>query len=565
MHETPLPAILILLFVAVAAVTTFRLLKLSPVLGYLVAGAAIGPGAAGFVQDVKLTSAIAELGVIFLLFLIGIELSWSRLKAMRKQVFGVGGMQVLATTIVFAAMAILLGQPPEVALLIGGGLALSSTALVLQVMEENSETATQTGRLSLAILILQDLAVLPLLILVPLIARSETMGAEQVVMVIVQAGVALVLMAAIGNIALRPCFRVIAKFKSPDLFLATTLLTVLGISWGAQEAGLSPALGAFLAGLLLAETEFKPQIEADVKSYKGLLMGLFFMTVGMHIEVPYLLENWHWVAMAAIAVIGVKSTITYTVLRLFKYPRRSSGHTAFLLSQGGEFGFILFGLASASGVLQSYIADALLVVIVLTMALTPLLDQLGMRFERRWRRDRRTDIAEIQKESRDLDQHVLIAGYGDVGQQLARILERESIPFIAMDTDPRMVQEGRKNNHPVYYGDATRPDVLYALGVERTHLIALTMRDETHATRAVRLLRADFPDKPILARTMSLTSANALEKAGANQALPEVYLTAMRMVSMVLAHIHWSEAEIVRVMKSMRGEESDWHLPPIGV
>jgi CPA2 family monovalent cation:H+ antiporter-2 len=565
MHTTPLPDILILLSVAVLAVTLFRSLHLSPVLGFLVAGAAIGPSTLGLVQDVDFTSQIAELGVIFLLFLIGLELSWDRLKSMRRQVFGIGGSQVLVTGALFTAIALLLDMPTEVALLIGGGLALSSTALVLQVIDENNQTATQTGRLALAILILQDIAVLPLLVLVPLLAESEQMGPESVMLIILQAVAALTLMVLIGRVALRPLFSAIAQFKSHELFIATSLLTVLGISWSAQMVGMSPALGAFVAGLLLAETEFRHQIEADVKPFKGLLMGLFFMTVGMHIDVVFLLQNWLVIILGAIAVILMKAALLYSVLRLFYYPRRTAGHAAFLLSQGGEFGFILFGLAAASGVMPTNIAEMLLVVIVITMALTPLLDRLGTRFEQRWLKHQRTEINELYKESRDMENHVVIAGYGDVGTALARVLEKESVPFIALDTDPRMVQQGRSNKHPVYYGDATRPDLLAALGASRAQLIVLTMRDEVVATRAVRLLRADFPKKLMLARTMSLQAANALERAGANQALPEVHLTSMRMVSMVLNHLDWPESEITRVMASMRGEESDWHVPSITV
>lgn len=563
MHATPLPDIVILLLVAVVAVTLFRALRLSPVLGYLVAGLAIGPSGFVMVASLESTAAIAELGVVLLLFLIGLELSWDRLKKMRVQVFGVGGVQMLITAPLFAWCAMALGLSAEAAVLVGGGLALSSTALVLQVLEERHESATQTGRLSLAILIMQDLAVLPLLVLVPVLAQPEGEVLSTMARTFAQALVALVAIIVIGRVLLRPIFRVIARLDIHELFVAMSLLTVLGISWATETVGLSAALGAFLAGLLLAETEFVHQIEADVKPYKGLLMGLFFMTVGMRIDVTYLLENWLWVLLAAFALLLAKATILYGVLRGFGYSRRSSGHTALLLAQGGEFGFILFGLASAAGVLEASVAELLLVIIALTMALTPLLDRLGARFERQWLRHHRPTLEALSDEAKDMREHVVIAGYGFMGEVLAKKLAREGIAFIAMDTEPRRVQAGRRNQHPVYFGDATRADVLAAMGAKHAKLIVVTMREESKVLRAMRTLRSEFPDKPILCRAKDHKRAALMQQAGATQALPELQLSSMRVMSMILNAMDWPEPEIARVMNAMRGEAVN--VPGIGV
>ncbi len=564
MSHAPLPDIVILLAIAVLAVALFRALRLSPVLGYLVAGTLIGSGGFDMLADIQNTAAIAELGVVLLLFLIGLDLSWDRLKTLRKKIFGIGGTQMLLTSALLSAILLGLGLSTTQALIVGAGLALSSTALVLEVLHERREMATQTGRMSLAILILQDLAVLPLLVLVPVVTAQQDGASIHVGLIILQAIAALIIIFVLGRLFLRPIFRVIARLDINELFVATTLLTVLGISWITNQAGLSPALGAFLAGLLLAETEFVHQIEADVKPFKGLLMGLFFMTVGMHINVEYLLMNVVWIFLAAFALIACKATLLYGVLRAFGYARRSSGHTALLLAQGGEFGFILFGLAAQSGLISAEVAEPLLVIIALTMALTPVLDTVGARFERRWQLHHRPTTAEISSETRDMAGHVVLAGYGAMGEAIAQVLEKEKIPFIALDIEPRRVQAGRRNHHPVYFGDASRHDVLGALGAERAGMVVLTMRNEALVKRSLHLLRSHFPEKPILVRAANVKGAHALCAAGATSALPELHLSSMRVVSMLLGQLHWPEQEISRVMRDMRGE-AELEIPKIGV
>ncbi|MFN7402460.1 MAG: monovalent cation:proton antiporter-2 (CPA2) family protein, partial [Alphaproteobacteria bacterium] len=336
MHPAPLLDIVILLAAAVGVVTVFRALKLSPVLGYLVAGAVIGPFGLTWIKNVEATASIAELGVALLLFMIGLELSWDRLKTMRRKVFGIGGAQVLLTGGLLTMLVLLRGESVALALLIGGGLALSSTALVLQVLDERRETASQTGRLSIAILILQDLAAIPLLVLVPLLAGGG--GEMELLSTLTRTGInamlAMLLILILGRLVLRPLFRYIARLDIRELFAATTLLVVLGIAWAADAAGLSWALGAFFAGILVAETEFRHQVEADVKPYKGLLMGLFFMTVGMKMDLDFIVDHTAMVLAASFALISIKGLMIYGILRGFGYTKRSSGHTALLLAQG---------------------------------------------------------------------------------------------------------------------------------------------------------------------------------------------------------------------------------------
>jgi monovalent cation:H+ antiporter-2, CPA2 family len=552
MHATPLLTLVILLAAAVIIVAVFRALKLNPVLGYLVAGAAIGPHGMGYIENAHDTAAIAEFGIVLLLFLIGLELSWDRLHAMRKKVFGIGSAQMVLTMAVFMALTLALGFGWPASIIIGGGLALSSTALVLQVLQERGEMASQTGRLSLAILILQDLAVLPLLVLVPLLASPHDSMWLAIGTGIGQAALALMAIAVVGRLLIRPLFRVIAKLDIHELFVATTLLVVLSASWAAHEAGLSMALGAFLAGLLVAETEFHHQIEADVKPYKGLLMGLFFMSVGMMINLEFIVENTGFVLLAALAFITLKAAILYGVLRGFGYGIRTSGHTALLLSQGGEFGFILFGLAASVGLLAHEIANLLLLVIALTMAITPILERIGERFERRWQRARRPSVADAAQEALDLDSHIVIAGYGSMGEMLAGMLARESQSFIATDLDPARVWHGRKHKHPVYFGDASRPDVLHAIGISRARAVIVTFRDAAHAITTVRALRSRFPNIPIIARAAEEAHAHGLIAAGATEAIPELKTSTMRILARLLTTLEWPEAEIARVMRDMR-------------
>lgn len=551
MHATPLPDLVILLAAAVAIVTAFRAMKLSPVLGYLVAGAMIGPKGLGVIRDLDTTSAIAELGIVFLLFMIGLELSFDRLKAMRKKVFGIGTAQVLVTGAVLTSMAVAMGQSLTASIIIGGGLALSSTALVLQVLQQQKELASQTGRLSLAILILQDLAVLPLLVLVPALAVGdasigETLGASALRAVLTLGGIII-----IGRLVLRPLFRIVAQLDIHELFVAVTLLVVLGLAWLTESVGLSMALGAFLAGLLIAETEYQHQVEADVMPYKSLLMGLFFMTVGMKIDGEFIVEHAPVILLGSAALIAIKSATLYGLLRMFKYSKRSSAHTALLLAQGGEFGFILFGLADQLNVLPGSLSKQLLLVITITMAATPLLDTLGAQFEKRWLRRVRANPEQLAQEAQDLSGHVVIAGYGRMGRLMADFLAGEKIPFIALDTNPREVAAGRKRRHPVYFGNAAQPDLLQMVGINRARALIVTLHEPKAATTLLQLVRLNNPDLPVLVRAHDRDHLKELQGYGATYAVPELEVSGKRMMAQLLSTLGHPEDDIRRVMATL--------------
>lgn len=541
-----------MLVAAVVIVAAFRAIRLSPVLGYLVAGIVIGPSGLTLVQHATNVEAIAEFGIVFLLFMIGLDLSWDRLKAMRYRVWLIGIAQVIITAAAFTLAAHALGIDTMASFIIGCGLALSSTALVLQVLETRGELAGQTGRLALAILILQDLAVLPLLVLLSLLAGGEESFGEQIGVAGLRAVGALVAIVLIGRLLLRPIFRLIARLNIDELFVATTLLVVLGMAWAAEAAGLSSALGAFIAGLLVAETEFQHQVEADVKPFKSLLMGLFFMTVGMKINTDYLLAHSFNVVVWALGILSIKSVILFVLLRLQEYSKRSSIHVALLLAQGGEFGFILFALAGELGLLSHQMSENLLVAVTVSMAVTPLLDSLGSFLERRWWRRVRTTPELLEMETRDVKGHVILAGYGSMGQIIADYLAQEKIPFVALDTSPREVSTGRLKHQPVYYGDASRPDVLQSIGVERAMAVIITLYNPVKTETLLTAMRGTYPEIPIFTRAGDAAHAKHLMKLGATDAVPELQVSGMRLLAGLLNSLGRPEKEIRRVMNAMR-------------
>ncbi len=552
MHVTPLPDLVILLASAVLIVSAFRAFGMSPVLGYLVAGALIGPTGAGFISDLNTTSAIAELGIVFLMFMIGLDLSWSRLKTMRIQVFGVGSTQLILTSAVLLLVGLVAQLDFIEALIISGALSLSSTALVLEVLRQHRELATQTGRLSLSILIMQDLAALPLLVFITALGVSESSLMATMVEAGIKALIALIGLAVAGHFLLRPLFRVIARLDIHELFVATILLVVFGIAWITQGAGLSMALGAFLAGLFIAGTEFQQQIELDVRPYKGLLMGLFFMTIGMRIDPAFIFDHFIEILFLSVGLIVIKSGLLFAILRLYRYTKRTAAHTALLLAQGGEFGFIIFGIAAEFDVIAGPIVEVLLVVIALTMAATPALDVIGSQLEKRWWRSIKNRTPEsIANETQDISNHVIVAGYGRMGKLIASNLAEERIPFLALDSAPKEVSAGRRAHHPVYFGDAARPDVLAALGVARASALVITLHDPQASEKLAHLMRDRYPNLAILVRTGDTRHA---EKLAARQitAVPELQVGSMRMLANLFAVLGRPEEDIHRIMEQVR-------------
>ncbi len=550
-----LTEIVVLLTAAVLMVALFRALKLSPVLGYLFAGTLIGPYGLGFIKDVSVTSGFAEFGIIFLLFLIGLELSLARLRTMRKHVFGFGGMQVLLTSGLFGALYLTINNSLNTAIIIGGGLALSSTAIVLQVISEQNEKSSQVGRLSLAVLILQDLAVIPLLIFVNVLASGEASIAGAMGNAAIKATIGLVGIFLIGRLLLRPLFRFIASLDNTELFTATNIFVVLGLAWLTHSVGLSAALGAFMAGLLVAETEFKHQVESDILPFKGLLLGLFFMTIGMSLNVDFLIETFASIIGLTIALMASKALIIIALCRLFGFSLSSAIHAGLLLSQGGEFAFVLFALASQNGLIDANTSQTLLVMVTMSMALTPLVAQAGKRFSQKLAKVSLSKPDQIITETLDLSNHVIVCGYGRVGHTVARLLENENIPYVAADMDSYMVSRERKSGVPVYYGDSARTHVLNALGVKRARAAVITHNDTRVALQTIAAIRDSNPDLPIVARAKNIEQVQKLENAGATLAVAEMFEVSLQMGGALLKSIGVADHEINRITEIFRAED----------
>jgi monovalent cation:H+ antiporter-2, CPA2 family len=556
MHApSTLSEIVILLCAAVCIVAVFRIIRLSPVLGYLAAGTVIGPYGFKLISNVETTAGIAEFGVIFLLFLIGLELSIDRLRSMRTHVFGFGSAQVLVTALLIALFYIGFGGGAEAAVIIGGGLALSSTAIVLQVVSEQNEKSSQVGRLSLAILILQDLIVIPLLVLVTLLGDPNKPLLTAILDAVLNAAVGLTLIFVAGYLLLRPLFRFIGSLDNPELFTATTMSVVLGVSLLTSMAGLSPALGAFMAGLLIAETEFKPQVEADILPYKGLFLGLFFMTVGMSLDLAMLLDRFWSIAALSVALMGSKALVIMALCRLFGFSLSAAIHVGLLLSQGGEFAFVLFNLAGLNGLLEKETVQTLLVVVSVSMALTPLVAQLGKRIALTLEKYAISRPEAMVDETLDLSQHVIVSGFGRVGHTIIKLLEMENIRFVAIDMDSFLVAKERKRGIPVYYGDTTRKHVLNALGIQRARAVIITHSDTRVALLTIATVRELNHDIPIIVRSKNIEQVQKLEKAGADVAVAEMFETSLQLGGALLKSLGINEYEISRIIDMFRAED----------
>jgi CPA2 family monovalent cation:H+ antiporter-2 len=556
MPETQhLPIVIVLLAAAVIAVALFRKLRVSPVLGYLVAGSIIGPGGLSIVSDVGSMGLVAELGVVFLLFIIGLELSWERLTLIRKQAFFLGILQILVTAALIAFPLLFLGFSVELAVIVGCGLALSSTALVMQLVEEFNQKASQLGRISLAILLIQDLAVVPLLVLVPALANSHNSLTVELMTVIAKALLALVLIFFLGRIILRPLYRVVASLNNPEIFTALTLLVVLGTGWLTYRAGLSLALGAFMAGLLMAETEYRHQVEADVMPYKGLLLGLFFMAIGMSADIPMIMDNFLLILMFALALLAVKAACIILLCRLLGFGPVTAVQTGCLLAQGGEFSFILFKIAADNNFMESHTTHLLTLVVVLSMALTPFATAIGRLFASDIEHKRRRKAEDSASEIIDVHDHVIILGFGRVGQTIAKLLSAENINYIALDMQIGTVARAKKIGLPVYYGDGSRREVLHAIGIERASAAIVTLNNPAATESAVRTLRTVAPQLPIIARALDLRSVLKIEAAGANLAVSEMFETSLQLGWALLKALGVEDKEMLRIMRIFRDRD----------
>jgi monovalent cation:proton antiporter-2 (CPA2) family protein len=542
--------ILILLAAAIVMVPVFQRMGLGAVLGYLAAGAVVGPWGFGFIDEIREIRHIAEFGVVFLLFLIGIELKPSRLWAMRRQVFGLGTAQVLVTGLAIAGIVLLFDHSLRTAIIVGFGLALSSTAFGLQILNERGEMATAHGQAAFSVLLFQDLAVVPLLTLVSLLAADSTLlvGIE---FALLDAVVVIALVIIAGRFLLSPVLRLVATSRTSEVFTAAAVFAVLGTAWLMEQVGLSLALGAFLAGLMMAESQYRHQVIADIQPFRGILLGLFFMAVGMSIDFGLLGRQPALFAGLVLGLLLVKSVILWLLCRLMGISAPDATRVSLLLSQSGEFGFVIFGLAAISGILSAELFHTLGLLVALSMACTPLMANLCDFLNRCM-----SDTAARHDVSTDhIDQgrpHVIIAGFGRVGRRVAKILQGADIPYLGIDSNADRVLEGRDEGFTVFYGDASQPDVLKAAGAAGAGVLVCTLDRTRPAVRLVSILRQHYPDIAIHARGRDSHHCDQLLQAGATIAVSETLEASLQLGREVLLAMGSQEDDALALVGQFR-------------
>ena len=547
---SPLAQAAIFLTAAVATVPLFRKLKLGAVLGYLAAGVIIGPWVLKLVTDVESILHFAELGVVLLLFIVGLELQPSRLWILRKSVFGLGGAQVVVTGFVLGLAGMAIGLSWSSALVMGLGLAMSSTAFVLQALAERNQLTSRYGRSSFAILLFQDLSVIPLLALIPLLAidtGTEAHGNPWVSAVVAVAVIALVI--AGGRLLLRPVFQAIAQSHIQEIFTAAALLVVIGVSLLMAGVGLSMSLGAFLAGVLLADSEFRHELEANIEPFKGLLLGLFFISVGMSVDLGLIASKPLAVIGAVIGLMATKAGILFVIGKLSGHSTESARNLAAALSQGGEFAFVLFGVAAGHRIMDQSLVDLLVVVVTLSMAATPVALALNDALSR-WLAKPKTD--ETFDTIDEDNSQVIIAGFGRVGQIVARVLVLKKIPFTALDASPEQVETVRRFGSKVYFGDASRLDLLTAAKTDQAKLFVLAIDDVESSIRTAEMVTRHFPDVKIYARARNRFHAHRLMDLGVELIERETFLSSLDLAEQVLKALGvtgWEAQETVARFK----------------
>ena len=569
---------LVVLATAGIVVPLVRRFGLSPVLGYLGAGAILGPLALGSfkddipflrwvtVVDAKNVSDIADLGVVFLLFLIGLELSYERLVTMRRLVFGLGSLQVVLSTVIIGAIVALAGLPPAAAVIIGSCLSLSSTAIVIEILSNQRRMSTAAGRTSFSILLAQDMAVVPILMFVSILGNNVGGSiVSGIILAVTQAALALAFIVVFGRLLLRPLFRLVAATGTSELFVAAILFVIVSTGVAAGIAGLSMALGAFVAGLLLAETEYRKAIETTIEPFKGLLLGVFFFTVGMNIDFRELAREPVWLLASVFGLIGVKAMLIIFMARQFRVPMPAAVETGFLLGPGGEFAFVVIGLATALRLVSTTTASFTLAVTSLTMALIPFLAIAARRMTARTDDKKTLDAALLVVPPADAKGRAIVVGHGRVGQVVCDLLEEHNFPFLATDRDPAAVTAYRRRGREVYYGDAANPAFLKSCGVMDAPAVIVTIHDQAAIGEIVRVVRALRPEMIIVSRARDATHARHLYAIGVTDAVPETIEASLQLseaalvglgvpTGPVIASIHEKRDEFRRELQEAAGK-----------
>ncbi|MBP6819365.1 MAG: cation:proton antiporter [Ferrovibrio sp.] len=541
--------VVILLAAAVVAVPLFRRLGLGSVLGYLAAGLAIGPYGAGLFSDPQAILHVAELGVVMFLFIIGLEMQPSRLWAMRGEIFGLGLAQVGACIGLLICVGLALGYPVAQSFVAGTGFVLTSTAIVMQMLEERKSMGLPKGRRIIAILLLEDLAIVPLLALVAFLAP----GGGSMSLMDRLAGIAAGLAAIGGLIAagrwlLDPMFRLLAKTRAREVMTAAALLVVLGAALAMQAAGLSMAMGAFLAGVLLSESSFRHQLEADIEPFRGVLLGLFFLGVGMALDLATVANNWRLIIIAVAAYMVLKTIGIYIIARLFRAKHREAVERAVLMAQGGEFAFVLYATAASVGIINAEANAMLTAIIIISMVLTPVMTILHDRLMPA-ADDASMDGVEMAE---GLEASVLLIGFGRFGQIVSQPLLANQCSISIIDTDTDSIRDARQFGFKIYYGDGGRLDILRAAGADRARLVVVALNDREASLKIVKMVKAEFPLVPVLARAFDREHAKELIEAGVDYQIRETFESALAMGQQALTVLQVEESAINDVLADIR-------------
>lgn len=552
-----LGSIVALLALTVLTVAVCRRLQLPSIIGYLAVGIVVGPSALHLVPDNAQGRLLAEIGIVLMLFTIGLEFSLKELKAMPKSVWWLGIAQLMVTLLVVALVALLVGIGWQGALAVGAAVAISATSIGTKLLTERGELTSEHGKRVIAILLFQDIAVIPFLVLLPTLAQGGNLISALGVATL-KAAAALALILGMGRPVVRWSMRIVAARRSPELFMLNILLVTLGLAWVTEHAGLSLALGAFIGGMLIAETEFRYQVEEDIKPFRDVLLGFFFITLGMQLDVSSLAQNLGWVLLLTVVLIALKFLILAAILKLMRTPIGTNVRTSIFLAQAGEFSFVLMTLAGTLGTLPDTPRQVLLAAMVLSLLLSPVLITQSERIVKKLTANdwmaRAVALTQLAATRVTRTDHIVICGYGRSGQFLARLLEKEGITWLALDNDPQRVKEAQAAGAPVSYGDASRAETLKLAGIGEAKAMVVTFADVGAAKRILRAVQKVNPSLPVIVRTTDESSIDSLLRSGATEVVPEVLEGALMLASQAMLTTGTPLNRVLKRIRAVREE-----------
>ena len=555
---------LLYLLAAVLGVVACRFLKLPPILGYLAVGVLIGPNALALAQNSEGVRHLAEFGVVFLMFVIGLEFNLPKLKAMRRHVFGLGSMQVLLTMLFVTGGSMFLASLApklwhmqwQTALALSGALAMSSTAIVIKMMVDRLELDSDHGKRVVGVLLFQDLAVVPLLVLIPALGAPPEKMAIALALAAVKATLLIALLLTGGQRLMHWWLMLVARRQSQELFMLNILLTTLGLAWLTEMAGLSLALGAFIAGMLISETEFKHQVETDIKPFHDVLLGLFFITIGMMLDWRIVLERWEFVLLLVTVPVAFKFVLIAALTRLTGASEGVSLRTGLYLAQAGEFGFVLLTLGNQNQLIPAAWFNPVLASMVISMLATPLIILNANQWVMKWAASdwlqQSLEMTQIAQKSISTEKHIIICGYGRCGQNLAKLLKSENIPYMALDLDPDRVNRAIGQGEKVAYGDAARLQSLMAVGLARASAVVVTYLDNASSLKVVSLTREHAPQVPVVVRTQDDRDLDKFQAAGATEVVPETIEGSLMLATHALALVGVPMKRVIRMVQAQR-------------